>query len=368
MLFFDHLSRAIACLAIGAVAVAPPSLLVETAPSTPRPYVLPNLKGDVVNFGGLVIRTLVSNTTSEGTLSVMSANTGPGPINIYHYHTQVEAFYILKGTLQVWYNTDQGREMRANDFSLLAPGNNHTYRPDDMDLQLSLCLAPGGVDKFFAALGSPYDSTAPFSTTNAPALNVTKVLATMPEYGIIPKLDDTINLNWTNGTTMDGLTTWDRSEQSIPSDKSKAYWISSNRGPKYLHRDPARVIAKLASFEKPGNGLSISTITIAPTSKPLTSIHFNIHQALQVTEGQLMLDVEGYECASLIFGDLVFIPKGTKFRYWSVVGFTKFINFAAGVKSLAEGLTEAAEPWDYAVWPSEARKSSAVHLQSRHRA
>ena len=355
------------CLALCAAAVTPPSLLVETAPGAPRPYVLPNLKGDVVDFGGLIIRTLVGNATSQGTMSLLSANTGPGPISIYHYHTQVEAFYIMKGSLQVFYNTDRGREMRANDFSLLAPGNNHTYKPDDMDLQLSLCLAPGGVDKFFAALGNPYDSTAPFSTASPPPVNVTKILTTMPEYGIIPHLNEQLNLNWTNGTTGDGLATWERSEQSIPRDKSQAYWISSNRGPKYLYRDPPHVIAQLASFEKPGNGLSIATITIAPTSKPPTFSHFNVHQALQVTEGQLMLEVEGYEGASLIFGDVAFIPKGTNFRYWSVVGFTKFVNFAAGVESLAEDLIEAAEPWDYAVWPSEPRQSSGVRVQSRHR-
>ncbi|KAI3615018.1 hypothetical protein WG66_016809 [Moniliophthora roreri] len=58
----------------------------------------------------------------------------------------------LPSTL-VFHNYDSGREMRANDFALLAPGHNHTYRMNDLDFQLSLCMAHSGIDCFFATAG-----------------------------------------------------------------------------------------------------------------------------------------------------------------------------------------------------------------------
>lgn len=325
-------------------------LLVDTVPVTPhRPYVLPNLKGEAVDFGGLIIRTLVPNVTSSGGLSIVSVNAGPAALNLIHYHKEVEAFYTLKGGVQVFHNSDQGRQLQANDFALLAPGNNHTYRPNDLDLQLTLCMAPGGIDEFFAAAGNPYSSSGPFNPVGKSELNITKVLGLMPRYGIMPQPHNAINKDWINGTTEDGLDTWHVADQALPSDSTKPYFISSNRGPKYLRRDAGQVIAQLASPNQTNNKLSVATIAMKPGPKGAAA-KFNVDQAFQVTEGQLHLEING-ETAQLIFGDLGFIPKGTYFRYWSTVGFTKFVAWSPG-PGLADNLIQGAEKWDYAIWPA----------------
>jgi len=98
-----------------------------------------------------------------------------------------------------------------------------------------------------------------------------------------------------------------------------------------------------------GNKLSIATITLKPC-KQMRPVKFNVDQALQVTEGQLHIEINN-ETAQLIFGDLVFIPRGTYFTYWSTVGFTKFINWSAG-PGLSDSLIQASEQWDHAVWPA----------------
>lgn len=325
------------------------NLIVDATPETPQPYVLPNLKGAAIDFGGLILRTLVANSTSSGSFSLLSVNSGPGPLNLIHSHKEVEAFYTLKGGVQVFHNADQGRQVYANDFVFLAPGNNHTYRPNDLDFQLTLAMAPGGIDDFFAAAGEVYTSTAPFNPDDHSQLNATKVLGLMPKYNIIPAPANKINLDWVNGTTEDGLDTWHVAEQSLPSDPSKPYFVSSNRGPKYLVRDAGTVIAQLASGQQTREKLTVATITLKSSGEPTDVHQFDLDQAFQVTEGQLMLEI-GDETVQLIFGDLAFIPKGTCFKYWSKVGFTKFINWSAGF-GLADSLIEDAEPWGHAVWP-----------------
>ncbi|KAK6386847.1 hypothetical protein LTS17_000109 [Exophiala oligosperma] len=324
-------------------------LVVDTAPTTPQPYVLPNLRGSAVDFGGLIIRTLVPNTTSCGSLSIVGVNSGPSPLNLIHYHKEFEAFYALKGGVQVFHNSNQGRQVQANDFVLLAPGNNHTYRPNDLDFQLSLCMAPGGIDEFFAATGVPYQSSAPFNPEDQSELNVTKVLSLMPKFNIVPEPYNTINIEWINGTTADGLDTWHIADQTLPTDPSKPYFISSNRGPKYLQHGSNKVIAQLASGKQTNDKLSIATITMKP-NQPSAQIKFSVDQALQVTEGQVHLQI-GNDTAQLIFGDLAFIPRGTYFRYWSTVGFTKFINWSAG-QGLADSLIEQSQEWSHATWPA----------------
>ena len=324
-------------------------LVVNSAPTTAQPYVLPNLQGDSVDFGGLIIRTLVPNTTSSGAFSLVGVNSGPGPLNVIHHHKEIEAFYTLKGSVQVFHNTDTGRELRANDFVFLAPGNNHTYRPNDLDFQLTLGMAPGGIDQFFAAASNPYNSDAPFNPQDDSQLNVTKVLGLMPEYNIVPEPSNTINLDWVNGTTPDGLNTWHVANQSLPDDPSKAYFVSSNRGPKYLERKSGQVIAHLASGIQTNDKLSVATIAIKPCCRQ-GLFKFAVDQAFQVTEGQLNLEING-ETVQLIFGDLAFIPKNTAFRYWSTVGFTKMVNWAAG-SGLADLLIDVGETWDYGVWPA----------------
>jgi quercetin dioxygenase-like cupin family protein len=326
------------------------SLIVDVAPPTPQPYVLPNLKGSAIDFGGLIVRTVIPNDTADGELSLLNVNAGPSPLNLIHYHKEVEAFYTLKGSVQVFHNADQGREVRANDFVLLAPGNNHTYRPNDPDFQLMLCMAPGGIDEFFAAAGDPYTSDSPFDPEDKSRLNVPKVLGLMPQYNISPQPRNSINLDWTNGTTPDGLGIWHAAEQTLPTDPSKAYFIASNRGPKFLQRRSSTVIARLTSGQQTNNKLSVATIAVKPDIEPRRSAKFNVHQGIQVTEGQLHLNIDG-EKVDLIFGDVAFIPKGTPFSYWSTVGFTKFINWVGGVGGLADTLIEDSEPWSHAVWP-----------------
>lgn len=240
-------------------------LIVDVAPSTPKPYVLRNLQGSVVDFGGLIIRTIVSNDPSEGAFSLLNVNSGPSPIKLVHYHEEVEAFYALKGAVNVWRNSDTGRDVQANDFALLAPYNNHTYQPTDLDFQPALCMTPGGIDVFFAAAGEAYTGEGPFNPVDHSQLDAPKVLSLMPKFNIVPNPTLSTNNNWENGTTADGQGTWHVADQSLPSGSDQAYFISSNRGPKFLHQSTSQVIGRLASGVQTGGTLFVATIVMPPS-------------------------------------------------------------------------------------------------------
>ena len=211
-------------------------------------------------------------------------------------------------------------------------------------------MAPGGIDEFFAATGEAYTSIAPFNPESHAELDPRKVLGLMPKYNVVPAVDPKINLDWTNGTTDDGLDTWHVADQTLPSDSSKAYFVSSNSGPKYLDRSRGQVIALLATGKQTNDKLDVATITMKPSVERSGRLMFDVDHAFQVTEGRLCLEING-EDEQLIFGDVAFIPKETGFRYSSSAGFTKFIVWSTGA-GLADRLVKAGVPWEHAVWPA----------------
>jgi mannose-6-phosphate isomerase-like protein (cupin superfamily) len=170
----------------------------------------------------------------------------------------------------------------------------------------------------------------------------------MPKYNITPKPGHALNMNWTNGSTEDGQATWHRNEQTLPVDDKTPYFVAGNRGPKFLHRGTGQVIAQLTTGTQTKGLLSVASIALKPGSQSQMTFTFATDHAFQVTEGQLQLEIHG-ATVPLIFGDLAFLPKGTPFRYWSIVGFTKFVMWSAG-SGLAEALIEQAEPWAHGVW------------------
>ena len=69
-------------------------LIVNEAPSSPAPYVLPHLSGFSISLGGSVYRVQVSKNSSGGAFSMLSANSGFTPLTPVHNHpTLIETFF-----------------------------------------------------------------------------------------------------------------------------------------------------------------------------------------------------------------------------------------------------------------------------------
>ncbi|KAL9617952.1 MAG: hypothetical protein Q9160_007318 [Pyrenula sp. 1 TL-2023] len=232
-------------------------------------------------------------------------------------------------------------------------GNNHTYGgTTDPDSELLLALAPGGVEKLLLALGKPYNSStnSPYDPLLSYPVNGTLAFILGQQYDTFFEPTATVNLDFTNGTTPDGLDTWHIANQSLPG-KTTPYFISSNNGPKYLERSLNQVIQPLATGAETDGRVTVATIAMAKQDgSPETHSHA-VHQAFQVLEGQLTVTI-GKDTVNLIQGDTVFVPSGTEFAYQSCVAWTKFWAYApTGEDCLVTALLKTAESWGAPVFP-----------------
>ena len=75
------------------------------------------------------------------------------------------------------------------------------------------------------------------------------------------------------------------------------------------------------------------------------------HFALQLDEGQLILKVDGYRSASLLQGDVAFIPANTTFSYHATVPFTRFQYMNAGAQGLEFQLLQKSQAWGFPSYP-----------------
>lgn len=108
----------------------------------------------------------------------------------------------------------------------------------------------------------------------------------------------------------------------------------------------------ITSVQSDGN-FTLSTITIAKWSNSAetpANRTFAGHAAFEVIDGMLKVDMMN-ETLSLIQGDVVFIPGGTQYSYWSDVAFTKFLYIGQGTDGLDSSLIANGTSWSSPIWP-----------------
>jgi quercetin dioxygenase-like cupin family protein len=328
------------------------SIVVQTAPSYVRPYILRNLYGEALQLGDDVFRILASNASTGGAFTLLGTN---GQINQAvptHYHTHFyETFFCFKGRVRLWVG-DEARELLPGDFGAVPHNQIHSYQFLEPDTQLTGFLQPGGFEALFKNISTPYTSKtgAPFPPDQPlpfPIQAFMQVASSFDVHSVSVRLND----NLVNGSTNDN---WHDSTNALPGTPLIPYYIASNWGPKYLKRSLGQVIAPRATLAETGGNFTIATVTLRHRfhGEQISSFQFPVHQVFQVLEGQLSVQISE-RSYNLIGGDVVFIPAGTAFQYWSDVRFTKFYIGAAGY-GLDSWLISQSIPWDYAVFPAYA--------------
>ena len=365
-------------------------LILKVAPKTIKPYVLPAMEGFSFNFNGQVGRVLASNDSTGGAYTLLSFNSGFTPVGTVHSHSVgSESIYskfisflisltmlsrlsfiqkinkiikltqnpVVKGSINLWSN-NTGRIGTQNDFQLLPPNNTHSFALRDYDSEAIVSFQPGGYDSLLLLLGAPYNSStnSPYDPQVFVPINGTAAIANAAKYGINFKFDAKLNLDFTNGTTPDGLGEWHVKNQTLPG-REEPYFLASNFGPKFLHRGTYQVIIPLATGAETRNAISIATIAMAKSSLPNLSIKptfqsFKAPQTFKVLEGQLTVTIGG-NAVNLIAGDTIHIPAGQRFKYESKVFWTRFYSYCSGGgdECLAGRLIGGAESWDACVFP-----------------
>ncbi len=315
---------------------------MDTPPSSPKPYVIRHLQGTKATALGFVFRVLVSTESSGGAFTMLTV-TGPitQPLTPHYHPESIETFYCLKGHGS-FFAQNSARVLFQNDFHLLAPSNNHTIQFQDLDSEYSVAIQPAGIEKLYEALGASYKSStnSPFDPNAAPLPPNHAGLALAAKYHTVFTPTFVPNTAITDGTTSDGAATWRKPGQTLPSDSSTSYYISSNDGPKYTVTSPHTnaLVASLATGTQTSNNVTIGTIAFTTDTTKSGPYKHAASQSLQVVEGECTLTVAGHPAVKLQVGDLAFLPWGTSFSFASDVAYTKLYAYAAVTDCLVSAL------------------------------
>ncbi|KAG7407378.1 Quercetin 2,3-dioxygenase [Fusarium oxysporum f. sp. rapae] len=284
----------------------------------------------------------------------------------YHYET----FFNIKGRLQFWAQHENGiqeaRVLTQGDFGSWATHTNHTFQFIDPDSEVLSVVAPGGFEKLIDVIGqqwntktnSPYpnsyeEAASQSGTGSASVPDVQKLnsLDVWPQPDFIPRRDTL------NGTTSSN-TAWHNGPNYLGNNTDTTYWVANGYGPKYLNKAMTgyyQIVQPLITPEASGNySFTESTITInGPPSDISTLPHFSLPHgnAFMVLEGTLTVHVQGYHPVTLVWGDVMYVPKDTSFTYYTSTHWCKFLYVSGGNNCLDTKLVKGGAVYNSVVFP-----------------
>lgn len=365
--------------AIVAASVAPRqsgSLLVDVAPDHPRPYVLPRFKGRAIKLTPSdIIRFAITANSSDGAFSMVQHNGKSSGWTVARPHTHEQAhehFYCLRGRAELWAKKNttgashEARVATVGDYGNAPPGTIHTFQLVDPDSQLNHIFHPAGFEHLFdefsigdyeSVVESPYvplpEDPDPFGPMtpeiDAQLRALDLIVAPTEEY--VPRRD------MINGTAGDAGLPWHDGPNTLPEDPTEPYFVAHNYGPAYLNTEAGyKVVQPLVTPAQTGGNFTMGTMILSPRldNETATAATLPHHFALEVQEGQLVLEVDGFDTASLLQGDVAFVPAEMSFSFYATVPFTKFLYMNGGGQGLDQKLLEKSIPWEFPAYPSYA--------------
>lgn len=348
-------------------------IVVDRAPEHVRAYVLPKFKGRAIKLSKTQTITFsITTNSSDGAFSLIQHNGKVSGWLIARPHTHKlthEHFYCSRGRTELWSMknaTDGNHEARVasfGDYGNVPPDTIHTFQLIDPDSQLSHVFHPAGFEHLFdefslgdfdSPVGAPYIpdpvDEQPFGPITP---ELTKQFARLDLYAA-PKEEFDPRRDFVNGSASDSHARWHNGDNAIP-ETVDPYFVANNYGPKYLNTENGyKVIQPLAT---PANSehknFTMGTIILSEKlhNETASTIKLPHHFALQLDEGQLILKVDGYRSASLLQGDVAFIPANTTFSYHATVPFTRFLYMNAGAQGLEYQLLQKSQAWGFPSYP-----------------
>ncbi|KAF2141088.1 uncharacterized protein K452DRAFT_288467 [Aplosporella prunicola CBS 121167] len=381
------MKTAVLASAAAAVSATPwsGSLYVDTAPPTPRPYVLPKLSGQAVSIGSQIYRFAVTGNSSGGAFTLMNTHAPDSPALgvLPHIHRRhYENFYCAKGRVNLWAARNEtghhARELSPGDYGAVPPGTTHTFQMTDPDTQLTGVIAPGGFEELFIAIGDgayasptgaefvPAAAPGPPPGTNNSGPGAAGpppgMISQLQSFDVFAQLDFQPRQDMVNGSAPVDATwhTGSSAQALAPSPRAPAF-VAKNRGPKFLHAPAGasayQLVAPLSRAAHTRANFSMGTITMsapfanASATSP-SSLTLPQPVAFQLEEGELHVSVGKNASARLIQGDVLFVPAGTEFSYTATRPFTRWLYVTGGGEgSLDELLIAQGKRWDWASYP-----------------
>lgn len=374
------------------------SLWVSEVPSSPRPYAVRHYGIPGVVVGAQTYRFPVTGPSSDKAFTLISTGApASGSLGVLpHAHlSHYENFFCLKGRFQLWtasaatFENEEARLLTPGDYGAVPHNTTHTFQVLDPDTDMVGVIQPGGFEDLFYALAnanytsplqSPYDinDASPYNATSSspPA----EVIAALESFDVYAQLNFTPSRELVNGSYSAAkgsgdVNGWHAAAAELGADEKTPYFVAKDFGPKWLSDEAgfyqivqplvtptqsagnftlaAIILSEKLSNESamsiPGNDTSAATGNSASGSTALTG-----HSAFEVLEGLLSFEING-ETIQLATGDVVFVPAGTAFQYYSVVPFTKVYYISQGADGLDTRLmANGVSGWEYPAWPSDA--------------
>lgn len=344
------------------------SLVVDEAPDYVRPYVLPKNSGQAVAIGAQIYRFSVTGNSSGGAFTLLQTN-APDSTSLGvlpHIHkTHYENFYCSRGRFQLWAQPYDGsaeqqtRVFTQGDYGAVPHNTIHTYQILDPDTQMTGVIQPGGFETLFVHLAdSTYESStgaafAPiYTNASAGAGADSSTISALETFDVYAQLSFVERSDTVNGSAGSG--NWHNGTNDLASDAHTPYFVAKNYAQKYLNTEHGyKVIAPVVTAEQSDGNFTMGTITLSAkaTNESASTIVPSQHLAFQLEEGQLVVIVDD-EPATLIQGDVVFVPANSSLTYYATVPVTKFLYVSAGGDGFDYDLIENSIEWDYAAYPT----------------
>ncbi|KAI3396745.1 hypothetical protein diail_11707 [Diaporthe ilicicola] len=375
------------------------SLWVSEVPSSPQPYAVRHYGIPGVVIGAQTYRFPVTGPSSDYAFTLIStAAPGSGSLGVLpHTHlTHYENFFCLKGQFQLWtsdaetYENEEARLMTPGDYGAVPHNTTHTFQILDPDTDMVGVIQPGGFEDLFYALAnanytSPLES--PYEINDASPFNATSsspppsVIASLEFFDVYAQLNFTpsralVNGSYSSTKGAGDVTGWHGAPAELGADDKTPYFVAKDFGPKWLSDEAGfyQIVQPLVTPTQSAGNFTLATIIMsqklsnesamsvsgndtsatAASSSASGSTALTGHSAFEVVEGLLSVEISG-ETIQLATGDVVFVPAGTAFQYYSVVPYTKVFYISQGADGLDTRLMEnGVSGWEYPVWPSDA--------------
>ncbi|KAH8798612.1 RmlC-like cupin domain-containing protein [Xylogone sp. PMI_703] len=332
------------------------SLIVDKPPKGVQPYVLPKQNGKNSYVGDQVFRISVPGECTDGIFTFYEVlNVQP------HYHDfHFETFRPTRGRMQLWTQpldepeNLQSRSMSAGDFVGIPPKTIHTFRMMDLESHYSGVITPGFFEDYFFHVSRGWFETSTGADHPAvPVYQHTAPTSHSQEYDVY-SLDDFHARNDFDKNGVVGSGNWHNGTNSLGKDAHEPYFLALGWAPKYLNTEGGmyKLISPQVTLLQSGGNFTMGTITLSTLLANQTAPSFTVqvHTAIQVDEGELVITFAGEE-ATLIVGDIAFIPANTPFTWYAQVPQTKILYVSGGKGGMDEILLEKSIAWDYAVYP-----------------
>lgn len=218
---------------------------------------------------------------------------------------------------------------------------------------------PGGWEEFFRFIGEPYEGAMwPMEDKR----NFFEVL--LPKLKAASEKFDMIPCPQHKGATP---SEWTGQENKLPG-KPEPYFLKNATGPAY--EVGGHVVRPLATTAESNGRFSVGAIEASKQhhqhslfAESGKSLRFDtVHHAFLVVQGSVKFDLESSGPSTLPAGELIYVPKGTAFKFEVVSRFAKLYVFANG-GGLLESIIKVGKEHTLSILPEQASKVDASSLE-----